>query len=115
MVHTDMPAYPQVLREAARVLRPGGALVHVGVHPCFVGGFADWTDQQALVIRPGYHDGRSTRQSWTDKDVRSKVGAVHFPLPRLLGAFTDAGLVLDRFAEGGAPTPRVLAIRARRA
>jgi SAM-dependent methyltransferase len=35
MVHTDMPGYPAVLREAVRVLRPGGLLVHVGVHPYF--------------------------------------------------------------------------------
>jgi ubiquinone/menaquinone biosynthesis C-methylase UbiE len=44
MAHTDMPGYPAVLREAARVLRPGGALVHVGVHPCFCGAFADRSD-----------------------------------------------------------------------
>ena len=32
MAHTDMPAYPAVLPEAARVLRPGGGFVHMGVH-----------------------------------------------------------------------------------
>jgi ubiquinone/menaquinone biosynthesis C-methylase UbiE len=40
MVHTDMPAYPAVLLEAARVLRPGGIFVHISVYPCFCGGFA---------------------------------------------------------------------------
>jgi ubiquinone/menaquinone biosynthesis C-methylase UbiE len=33
MAHTDMPAYPAVLAEAARVLQPGGIFVHIGVHP----------------------------------------------------------------------------------
>jgi hypothetical protein len=82
------------------------------VHPCFCGGFADRGDPEAVVIRPGYRDSHWTKASWTDKGVRDKVGAAHFPLPRLLHAFTDAGLVLDRFAEGGTPTPQVLAIRA---
>ena len=115
MAHTDMPSYPLALREIARVLRPGGVYVHVGVHPCFCGGFADATDRAAVVIRPGYLDSHWTTASWTDQGIRDKVGATHMPLPRLLHAFTDAGLVLERFAEGGEPVPTVLAIRARKA
>lgn len=114
MVHTDMPGYPSVLREVARVMAPGAVFVHVGVHPCFCGGFADRTDPDAVVIRPGYLDSHWTRQSWTDQGLRDKVGAMHRPLSELLHAFLDAGLVPDRFAEGGAPTPTMLAVRARK-
>lgn len=114
MVHTDMPAYPAVLHEAARVLAPGGVFVHVGVHPCFCGGFADRTDDEAVVIRPGYREPGWTTASWTDQGLRDKVGANHLPLPTLLHAVLDAGLVFEQFAEGGAPTPTVLAWRARK-
>jgi SAM-dependent methyltransferase len=114
MAHTDMAGYPAVLAEAARVLRPAGVFVHVGVHPCFCGGFADRSDPAAVVIRPGYLDGHWTKASWTDQGVRDKVGATHFPLAELLHAFLDAGLILERFAEGGEPSPVVLAVRARK-
>jgi Methyltransferase domain len=114
MVHTDMPAYPQVLHEVARVLRPGGVFVHVGVHPCFCGGFADRSDLDAIVIRPGYLNSHWTKASWTDQGVRAKVGATHYPVPELMRAFLDAGLTLERFSESGEPTPVVLAIRARK-
>jgi SAM-dependent methyltransferase len=114
MVHTDMPAYPAVLREVTRILRPGGVFVHVGVHPCFCGGFADRSDLQAVVIRPGYLDGHWTKASWTDQGVRDKVGATHRPLPELMHAFLDAGLAPERFAESAEPAPVVLAVRARK-
>lgn len=114
MVHTDMPEYPAVLREVARVLRPGGVFVHVGVHPCFCGGFADRGDPAAVVIRPGYLDGHWTTVSWTDQGIRDKVGATHWPLPDLLHAFLDTGMALERFTEGGTPLPVVLAVRARK-
>jgi SAM-dependent methyltransferase len=114
MTHTDMPEYPRVLREAARVLTPGGVFVHVGVHPCFCGGFADRSDPEAIIIRTGYLDSKWTTASWTDKGLRDKVGATHFSVPTLLHAFLDAGLVLEGFAEGGIPVPTVLAIRGRR-
>jgi len=105
MVHTDMPGYPAVLREAARVLRPGGVLAHVGVHPCFCGGFADRTDPDAIVVRPGYLDGSWTTASWTNQGLRDKVGATHMPVAALLNAVLDTGLELRRVSEGGEPTP----------
>jgi hypothetical protein len=42
------------------------------------------------------------------------VGASHWPLPELLHAFLDAGLILERLIEGGGPAPAVLAVRARK-
>ncbi len=114
LAHTDMPGYPAVVAEAARVLRPGGIFVHIGVHPCFCGGFADRADPAAVVIRPGYLDSHWTKESWTSQGVRDKVGATHLPLPALIQAFLDAGLAPERLAEGGQPTPAMLAVRARK-
>jgi SAM-dependent methyltransferase len=85
MVHTDMPAYPAVLREAARVLRPGGVFVHVGVHPCFCGGFADRSDPEAVVIRPGYLDGHWTKASWIFLHTRA-CRNIHSPCPAMRAA-----------------------------
>ena len=115
MAHTDLPDYPAVLAEAARVLAPGGVFVHVGVHPCFCGGFADRSDPAAVVVRNGYLDGRWTTDSWTDQGVRDKVGAVHYPLPTLLNAVHDAGLTVRRCHESGGGVPVVFSFRATRA
>ena len=112
MMHTDVSDYPAVLSEAWRVLAAGGCFVHIGVHPCFCGGFADRTDPEAIIVRPGYLDGHWTKASWTERGLRDKVGATHTPLPTLLRSFVDAGFVLNSFKEGGEPIPTVLAMRA---
>ena len=114
MVHTDLPDYEPVLAEIERVLRPGGAFVHVGVHPCFCGGFADRSDPERTVIRPGYLDGDWTTESWTDQGIRDKVGASHLPLAELLNAVLRAGFHIERATEGGEPIPIVLSLRCRK-
>ncbi|SBT65430.1 Methyltransferase domain-containing protein [Micromonospora sediminicola] len=115
LAHTDMPDYPAAIAEAARVLAPGGRLVHIGVHPCFVGAFADRSEPERIVIDGGYATRERTTRSWNASGVRARVGAWHLPLADLLTAVAAAGLVLDRVVESGSgPIPDVLALRATR-
>jgi SAM-dependent methyltransferase len=104
LAHTDVPDYAAVLREVARALRPGGRFVHVGVHPCFVGAFADWSGWAGgsrIVVDARYADRSHTFDGWNPNGVRARVGAWHLPLADLLNAVTAAGLRLDRTAETG--------------
>ncbi|HEX3789793.1 MAG TPA: methyltransferase domain-containing protein [Pseudonocardiaceae bacterium] len=101
LASTDVPDYPAVLREIARVLRPGGRFVHVGVHPCFIGAFADWSEQPRIVVDERYTDPSRTFDTWNPGGVRARVGAWHIPLADLLNATVAAGLRLVRTTEAG--------------
>jgi SAM-dependent methyltransferase len=116
-VHTDIPGYTLAVREAARVLRPGGRFVHLGLHPCFVGPFSRYQGpDEPPQLLPGYR-----RTGWANdapgfgEGLRRIVGSTHMPLGDLLNAFVAAGLQLDRFVEPGEHDfPRVLAVAATR-
>ncbi|MFC7261164.1 class I SAM-dependent methyltransferase [Streptomyces lutosisoli] len=101
LAHTDVPGYAAVLREVARVLRPGGRFVHLGVHPCFIGAFADWSDRPRVLLDERYADRSRSFEAWNPAGVRARVGAWHLPLAELLNATTAAGLRLVRTAEAG--------------
>ncbi|MEU1360628.1 methyltransferase domain-containing protein [Micromonospora zamorensis] len=101
LASTDMPDYPAMLREVVRVLRPGGRFVYVGVHPCFVGAFADWGRYPSVVVDARYADRSRSFDSWNTSGVRVRVGAWHLPLAGLVNATVAAGLRLLRVAEAG--------------
>jgi SAM-dependent methyltransferase len=113
--HTDVPDYASVLAEVGRVLAPGGRFVHLGVHPCFTGAFADRSDPSRLVIDGRYADRSYSFDAWTPHGVRARVGAWHVPLADLLNGVTAAGLRIERVAESGpAGVPDIFGLVARR-
>jgi SAM-dependent methyltransferase len=110
LCHTDIDDYALTCAALSRGLRTGGVFAHVGVHPCFVGAFADRTSSSKITIAPGYWE-RDRRFDGPWRGVRARVGARHIPLGELLGTFIRAGLTIDRVIEAGNPTPDILAVR----
>jgi ubiquinone/menaquinone biosynthesis C-methylase UbiE len=114
-VETDVDDFASVVREAARVLCPGGRFACVGTHPCFTGPFARLEEDGTRRIFPGYREA-----GWADDGpglaetgLRRKVGVRHVPLAELLHAPLAAGLTLERVEEpGDEPIPLVLAFSA---
>ena len=122
--HTDIDDFFSAMRESARVLRPGAPLVYIGVHPCFVGPHSLFVGEDGVPagvpeFHPGYRPSRRYDASapgvGNPDGVRSRVGAVHLTLDDFFGAFTLAGLSIERFEElGDRDYPHVVALRARR-
>ncbi|MGW4797290.1 class I SAM-dependent methyltransferase, partial [Nonomuraea sp. NPDC004297] len=115
-VSTDVDDFAAVLREAARVLVPGGLLAYYGVHPCFNGPHTQVRDDGARIVHPTYRTaGWHQDAPWWGNNIRRRVGMRHLTLPDLLNAFLAAGLAISRVAEPRTePVPWILAVRAHR-
>ncbi|MEV0148261.1 MULTISPECIES: class I SAM-dependent methyltransferase [unclassified Nonomuraea] len=114
-VSTDIGDFAGLLKEAARVLLPGGLLLFYGVHPCFNGPHIEVREDGAVVIHPTYRiKGWHERSPWWRAGgIRERVGMSHVPLPDLINAFIDAELSIDRVYEPREhPIPTVLAVKA---
>jgi ubiquinone/menaquinone biosynthesis C-methylase UbiE len=116
--HTDIDDWPAAIRETRRVLRPGGAFVYVGVHPCFVGPHSLFVEGKGV---PSLHAGYYRRVGRYEEapgisqtGLRARVGASHLPLAAFLQSFLDAGFGLERVEEPGERDfPVAIALRCR--
>jgi SAM-dependent methyltransferase len=102
LAHTDFDRPAAAFAEAARVLRRGGHLSYVGVHPCFVTPFVERHPSGARLLHPGYR-----RRGWHHagpgfgRGIRPRVGVHHLPLADLIGVALGTGLRLTRLEEPG--------------
>jgi SAM-dependent methyltransferase len=115
-IHTDVESFDAVVAEAARVLRTGGRFAYMGVHPCFVGPFAERASNGTTVLHSGYgNDELVFSGPGIGDGIRSKVGVRHRTLQAVLGAVLNAGLELTGVRESqppGRPLPDLLGVSA---
>jgi SAM-dependent methyltransferase len=116
LTHTDFDHPEAAFAEAARVLRRGGCLSYVGVHPCFVSPFVERRPTGTHLLHPGYR-----RRGWHHagpgfgQGIRPRVGVHHLPLADLVGAALATGLALIRLEEPGDDDyPYLIALQLRR-
>jgi SAM-dependent methyltransferase len=114
---TDVDDFSAVVREAARVLRPGGRFLFYGVHPCFNGPCVENRADGARIVHPTYRNSgwHAASPWWGENGIRRRVGMRHIPLDELFQAILGAGLrIVDVQEPGSDEIPYALGIVAAR-
>jgi SAM-dependent methyltransferase len=115
LTHTDLDDPRAAFVEARRVLRPGGAFVYVGVHPCFGSPAVERREGEPALLHPEYRrtGWQTESRNSAETGIRSRVGINHLPLAAFLNVLLDSGLHAQEFEEpGDLDPPLFLAVRA---
>ena len=102
MVLMNVEDYAGAIREAHRVLAPGGALCMSITHPCFSAPVSDWVRGKGRQPRHFAVDRYFERIAWNDRiapTFRTPTLRRHRPLEDYIGGALQAGFVLRELQE----------------
>lgn len=97
----DLPDPREAIGEFARVLKPGGRIVILMLHPCFYSDRTTRSNGDNQTIAGTYFAQRKVTQKFNVDDIISpaEVTSWHRPLEFYIQALTDAGLSLTSLRE----------------
>ena len=113
MVMMNVEDYRGAIREAYRVLAPGGAICISITHPCFSSPVSDWVGGKGRRARHFAVDRYFERLVWEDRispSFRTPTLRRHRPLEDYIKGALDAGFVLRAFQEPMATEADVRAV-----
>ena len=111
----DVADYTAAVREAARVLEPGGVLCVAIVHPLnSAGEFAGEERDSPFVVSGSYLEPSFYRDTVERDGIELTVVSEHRPLEAYVDAICGAGLVIDRLRESTLPPEAAATDRSRR-
>jgi SAM-dependent methyltransferase len=104
MCFQDVDDYRGAIREAARVLEPGGRLCLAIVHPLgSAGQFEDREPDSPFMVRGSYLEPSYYSDDVARDGLEIAFVSAHRPLEAYVDALADAGLLVERLREPSVP------------
>jgi ubiquinone/menaquinone biosynthesis C-methylase UbiE len=101
----DIDDMPGAVREAARVLEPGGRLVISILHPANTGRITGQRDDLSFVVDSSYFADRRTREHAERDGISMVFASYRRPLSAYTRALEEAGLLIEAVREPAASRP----------